>query len=109
MSKRERKQVIDEVHAPARRRYPRRRVVIKGYDDLFQADLVEMIPYAAKNKGHKYILMVIDAFSKYLWAVPVKNKTGEAVAAAMSTVLQKRSPRNMQTDKGKEFYNPAFK
>ena len=105
----ERRQVIEEVHAPARRRFPRRHVVVKGFDDLFQADLVEMQPFARMNKGYRYILMVIDAYSKYLWAVPIKDKTGEAVSAAMARVLQERVPRNLQTDKGSEFYNPSFK
>jgi len=103
------RRVVKELHAPARRNFPRRRIVIKGYDDLFQADLVEMIPYARENKGFRYILMVIDAYSKYLWAVPVKSKSGPDVAQAMSTVLQQRKPKNLQTDQGKEFFNIEFK
>ncbi|KAF0723538.1 Uncharacterized protein FWK35_00033852, partial [Aphis craccivora] len=36
---------------------------------LPNADLVEMIPYSKKNKGYKYILCVIDCFTKFAWAV----------------------------------------
>lgn len=107
----EKRQVAKELHAPARRRYPRRATVIRGYNDLFQADLVEMIPYARVpgNRGYKYILMVIDTWSKYLWAIPLKNKTGKEVAEAMAKVLAERVPKNLQTDHGKEFYNPEFR
>ena len=60
------RRIVQELHAPARRQYPRRRTIIKGYNDLFQADLVEMQPYAKENKGYRYILMVIDTYSKYV-------------------------------------------
>src|SRR5215472_15856948 len=104
----EKRVVVEELHKPVRHRFPRRRVVIKGLDDLWQADLVEMIPYSRENKGFKYILMVIDAFSKYLWAKPLKSKTGEEVTRAMKEILKERRPSNLQTDHGKEFYNSQF-
>ncbi|RWR98981.1 hypothetical protein B4U79_02968, partial [Dinothrombium tinctorium] len=70
-----------------------------------QADLVEMIPYAKENKGIRYMLTCIDVFSKYAWAIPIKNKTGEEVADAFEQIFKERIPANIQTDLGKEFYN----
>lgn len=104
------KEVVDELHKPARKNFQRRRVIIKGLNDLFQADLVEMIPYARVNRGHRYILVVINAFSKFLWAYPVKRKTGRDVTEAMKKVLTSLPtlPKNLQTDMGKEFYNKEF-
>jgi hypothetical protein len=102
--------IVDELHKPARRRYPRRRVTLKGVDDLWQADLVEMIPYARLNRGYKYLLTVIDCFTKYAWAVPVKSKSAKDVTRAMTTVFSGREPpKNLQTDKGREFYNAEFR
>lgn len=103
-------QVIEELHRPARINFVRRRVITKGIDDLYQADLVEMINYAKENKGFRYILVVIDVFSKFVWAVPVKRKTGEDVTKAMESILvkSKRIPVHLQTDMGKEFYNKTF-
>lgn len=107
MSKRE---IVAELHKPARRLYPRRRVLVKGINDLFEADLVEMIPYAKVNKGYKYLLTVIDVFSKFAWAQPVKSKRGEDVTSAMFKILQNgRTPKHLHTDRGKEFYNVKFK
>ena len=69
-----------------------------------------MIPYARDNKGYKYLLTVIDCFSKYAWAEPLKNKTAEEVTGAMERILKdNKSPKNIQSDLGKEFYNSKFK
>lgn len=104
------KEIVDEIHKPARKNFKRRRVIIRGLKDLVQADLVEMLPYAKNNKGFRYILMVINAFSKFAWAQPVKQKTGKAVAEAMKIILSqmKYPPKHIQTDSGKEFYNKEF-
>lgn len=105
----QRERIAKELHRPAIRKFQRRQVIIKGYNDLWQADLVEMIPYARINKGFKFILMVIDTFSKFLWAAPIKNKTGEEVTKAMKSILTyRRRPLNLQTDDGKEFFNKHF-
>ncbi len=103
MSKRD---IAIELHKPARRNYIRRRINVYGKNDLWQADLVEMIPYSKKNKGYKYILCVIDCFTKL--AIPLKSKTAKEVSTAMSKILLKRSPKLLQLDNGKEFYNSTF-
>lgn len=104
--------VVNELHAPARKNFKRRHVLLKGLHDLFQADLVEMRPYSKENKGYNYILMVINAFSKYAWAWPLKSKSATEVTTAMEKILlenPKNIPKNLQTDNGKEFYNGQFK
>ncbi|XP_043474365.1 uncharacterized protein LOC122506316 [Leptopilina heterotoma] len=102
--------VVKELHRQARKNYPRRKVQMRGIDETWQADLVEMIPYSYSNKGFKYMLTVIDIFSKYAWAVAVKSKNGKDISLAMKTILkQGRIPKNLHTDRGKEFYNSEFK
>jgi len=106
-----RSQIVDELHKPARKHFLRRRVKILGIDDLWQADLVEMIPYAKYNNGFKYLLTIIDAFSKFAWVLPLKNKTSQSIVDVMKTIFcqSKRIPKNLQTDMGTEFYNKYFK
>ena len=104
----EKRKLVKELHAPARRNFPRRRVVaVHGRDDLWQANVIEMRPYVRFNKGYNYILTVIDVLSKYAWALRLKSKNGSDVAAALSKIFREdeRYPRNLQTDQGKEFYN----
>ena len=104
-----RRVVIDELHKQARRNYPRRKFQMRDIDETWQADLVEMQPYSRENQGHRYMLTVIDVFSKFAWAVPVKQKTGKDVSLAMKSILrQGQVPKNLQTDQGKEFYNSIF-
>ena len=105
MSKRD---IANELHKPARKNYTRRIVNVYGKNDLWQADLVEMIPYSKKNKGYKYILCVIDCFTKFAWAIPLKSKTAKEVSSSMSKILHKRTPKLLQLDNGKEFYNSTF-
>ena len=101
--------LVKELHKPARRNYPRRKFNVRGLDETWKADLVEMQPYARENRGIKYLLTVIDELSEFAWAVPVKRKTAQDVTAAINSVLQQgRVPSNLQKDKGKEFYNASF-
>ncbi len=103
------KVVVEELHKPARRNYPRRKFDVRGLDETWQADLVEMQPYSRENKGFRYLLIVIDIFSKYAWGVPVKSKSGPDVTEAMKSILkQGRVPKNLHVDQGKEFYNKNF-
>src|SRR5580765_1215837 len=103
----EKRQLVNELHAPARKNFPRRHVIVRGYDDLWQAGIVEMRPYSRFNRDYHYILTVIDVLSKHAWAVPLKSKGGSETADAIAEIIRdsKRCPRNIQTDMGKEFYN----
>lgn len=103
------RQVVEELHKPARINFKRRRVILKSLNDLFQADLVEMQQFSKENKGYKYILVVINCFSKFVWAFPLKTKTGQEVSKAMLNVFKTEKVKNLQTDNGTEYYNKYFK
>uniref|UniRef100_V5I837 Uncharacterized transposon-derived protein F54H12.3 n=1 Tax=Anoplophora glabripennis TaxID=217634 RepID=V5I837_ANOGL len=103
--------IVNELHKPARINFRRRRTVIKGLNDLIQADLIDLIPYSKENNGYKYVLIVINCFSKFVWTKPLVSKSAQDVTIAMNMILQrfKKIPKNLQTDMGKEFYNENFK
>ena len=99
-------QLAEELHKPITRKFTKRRVFVKGVDEIWAADLVEMGKFSDWNKGIKYLLMVIDVFSKFGWIEPLKDKKGETVVAAFEKLFKLgRQPRLLWTDKGKEFYN----
>ena len=103
-------QLADELHKPIRRNFTRRHVIVNHIDEIWASDLVEMQQFSKWNKGYKYLLMVIDVFSKYGWIVPLKDKKGETVAEAFQNIFKEgRKPRYLWTDKGKEFYNKHLK
>jgi Integrase core domain/Domain of unknown function (DUF5679) len=93
------------LHKPARKFFKRERVYIHDIDEQWQSDLVEMIPYSKENCNFKYLLTVIDCFSKFGWAIPIKNKTGDETVRVFEVLFKNRKPQKIQTDKGKEYYN----
>lgn len=103
--------LVNEIHKPARRIFPRRKFVIKHKDDIWESDLVDMSAHSNDNNSYTFMLTVIDCFSKYAWAKPLKNKSAGEVTRAMREIFQssKRSPNHMHTDNGKEFFNSSFK
>ena len=82
-----------------------------GIDAQWQADLADMQGISKQNGGTRYLLTVIDVFSKFAWAIPVHTKDAKAITAAFWQVLKTANPRHsqrLQTDKGKEFFNSDF-
>ena len=61
------------------------------------------------SRSNKYLLTVIDVFSKYGWIVPLKTKTGKEVARAFRKLFLGDHPSRLWTDKGTEFYNQQLK
>ena len=94
------------LHRQARIHYPTRKYIVHDIDEQWQADLCDVALIARENDGYRFILTVIDIFSRYAWARPLKNKTGIAVAEAFKDIFSEgRIPRRIQTDQGKEFEN----
>ena len=100
--------IPNELHRPARKIFPRRSVITRFIDDLWQADLMDMQSHSKNNYGFKFILVVIDTYSKYVWVEALKNKSGKECTKGMSNILKKANPKLLQTDNGTEFYNIQF-
>lgn len=105
-----REDIVNELHKPVRRNYVRRAVIVHRIDEIWQIDLVEMIPHADVNSGYKYLLTVIDCFSKQAFAKALKNKQGVTVSDAMNEIFveAERHPEKIQSDAGSEFFCKPF-
>ena len=97
--------MANELHKPVRKKFLKRFVFVRNVDDVWGADLVELQSLSKKNSGFRYILMVIDIFSRYGWSIPIKSKTGKEVASALRTIFKREKPAKLWVDKGREFYN----
>ena len=97
----------DELHAEFRKSKHLLKVKVFVKDDIWSADLIEM----PKQGRFKYILTVIDLYTKFAWAVPLTNKTGKLVAEAFERIIKEssRKPNKLWVDQGKEFYNKDVK
>ena len=95
----------DDLHKPKRKNYIRRKIIVNHIDEIFAADLVEMQKFSKINKNYRYLLTCIDIFSKYAFVIPLKDKKGITIKNALQKIFNKRKPKFLWTDNGKEFYN----
>ena len=81
------------LHTPARKRYQRNHIYVAGINAQWQADLADMQGIARQNDGIRYLLTVINVFSKFAWVAPVKSKNALAVTTAFRNVFDAAKPR----------------
>ena len=106
----EAKKVLQQVlsyslHKPVRKRFPTTPTLVFGPNEQWQMDLVDMQKLSKWNKGYKYMLTVIDVFSRVAWAEPIKSKSTKEMLPALERVKKHfgTSPLRVQTDQGTEF------
>ena len=96
------------LHKPRPTRFPTTPTLVFDRDEQWQMDLVDMQKLSRWNKGHRYLLTVINVLSKYAWAVSIKSKSSKEIIRGLEGIYRQASPRRplrVQTDQGKEFYN----
>ena len=104
-------QLAEELHKPIIKKFEKRKVYAVFKDNIWGADLADMQLLSKYNKGIRFLVCVIDIFSKYAWVVPLKDKKGVSIATAFQSILKQsnRKPNKIWVDKGSEFYNASFK
>ena len=103
--------LTDELHKPIIRKFEKRKVYSTFKDNIWGADLADMQLLSKYNRGIRFLLCVIDIFSKYAWVGPLKDKKGIIIVKAFQTILKQsnRKPNKIWVYKGSEFYNAYFK
>ena len=103
--------LAEELHKPIIKKFEKRKVHAAFKDNIWGADLADMQLLSKYNQGIRFLLCVIDIFSKYAWVVPLTDKKGVSIATAFQSILKQsnRKPNKIWVDKGSEFYNAAFK
>ena len=101
------KQLTKELHKPRMKKFKRIIVYARYKDNFGAADLTEMESFSSKNKNVKYLLCVIDVFTKYAWVKPLKDKKGKTVLNAFIEIVieSNRKPNKFWVNQGREFYN----
>ena len=104
-------QLAEELHKPIIKKIEKRKVHAAFKDNIWGADLADMQLLSRYNKGIRFLLCVIDIFSKYAWVVPLKDKKGVSIVTTFQSILKQsnRKPNKIWVDKGSEFYNASFK
>ena len=93
-----------------KKKFRRRRVVARFPFDVWMADLIEYPGLKWHNGNYKFVLLVVDVFTKMIYVEPMKRKLGENTAEAMEKILSRveMPPVMLVTDRGREFYNTNF-
>ena len=79
-------------------------LVTSGPMEHLQMDLVDFQSFRASNGGKTFMLVVVDCFSKFLWAFPLKNKEAATIRKKLSKLFYSEGfPKVLQSDNGKEF------
>ena len=115
-------QLAEELHKPFIRKFEKSKVYAAFKDNIWGADLADMQLLSRYNKRIRFLLCVIDIFSKYAWVVPLKDKKGVSIVTAFESILKQSNsshakgtsaqhvkPNKIWVDKGSEFYNASFK
>ena len=102
--------LADELHKPITRKFNIRKVYSQFKDNICGANLADMQSLSRKNKGIKYLLCVIDLYSKYAFVIPLKDKKGISIVNAFDKIIKQsnRKPNKIWVDQGGEFYNNVF-
>ena len=104
-------QLADELDKPIIRKFNKRKVYSSFRDNIWGVDLADMQLLSKFNKRFRFLLCVIDIFSKYAWVVPLKDKKGISIVNAFKQILTEsnRKQNKIWVDKGSEFCNISFK
>ena len=76
--------LADELHKPIIKKFEKRKVYSQFKDNIWGVDLADMQSLSRKNKGIKYLLCVIDLYSKYAFVIPLKDKKGISILNAFN-------------------------
>ena len=103
--------LANELHKPVIKKFNKCKVYSSLKDNIWGVDLADMQLLSRQNKGIKYLLCVIDLFSKYAFVVPLKGKKGASVVKGFEKIVNEsgRRPNKIWVDQGSEFYNKTFK
>ena len=103
-------QLANELHKPIIRKFNKRKVYSSFRDNIWGVDLADIQLLSKFNKEFRFLLCIIDIFSKYAWVVNLKDKKGISIVNAFKQILKESNRRRNKiwVDKESEFYNISF-
>ena len=103
---------INEIYSkPPKKNYITNKTDVYYIDDIWSLNILDLKDYGPENnRGYRYVLVIIDNFSKYGWTIPFKSKNAITIKNSFENILisSKRSPILIETDRDKGFYSNIF-
>ena len=98
------KRFINEIFSkPSKRNYPTNKTDVYHIDDIWSLDKSHLKGYGhEKNRGYRYVLVIIDNLSKFGWTTPFKNENAQKIKESSENYLikSKRKPNLIENDRG---------
>ena len=88
-----------EVFSPQITKFKRQRIIPLYKDETWSADWIHKSSLSKYNNNYNFILTVIDIFTKYAWAIPLKNKSGLSITNGFKTILSEGRKTRKVMDK----------
>ena len=103
---------INEIYSkPPKKNYDTNKTDVYYIDDIWSLDILDLKDYGIENnRGYRYVLVIIDNFSKFGWTVPLKNTNAQTIKDSFENIIEssKRSPNLLEVDRDRGFYNNIF-
>ena len=104
-------ELAEQLYKPVIRKFEKRKVHFSFIDNIWGAGLANIQLISKFNKGIHFLVCVLDIFSKYACAIPLKDKKGITITKAFHNILDESNhkPNKISVDEGSEFYNRSMK
>ena len=104
------KELAEELDKPIIRKFKKRKLNSSFIDNIWGTDLADMQLISNFNKEFRFLLCVIDIYSKYAWVIPLKDEKGITITNGFQNFLDKskRKPSKIWEEKGSAFYNRSM-
>ena len=103
---------INEIYSkPPKKNYPTNKTDVYHIDDIWSLDILDLKDYGPENnRNYRYVLVIIDNFSKFGWTVPLKNKNAQTIKDSFENIIisSKRSPNLLEGDRDRGFFYNIF-
>ena len=103
-------QLAEELHKPIIRKFNKRKVQSPFIEKIWGAILADMQLLSKFNNGFRFLLCVIDIYSKYAWVITLKDKKDTTITNAFQNILKESNskPNKIWVNKGSDFYNKSI-
>ena len=97
------KEIAKEIFSPVIKKFQRTQIQTHYKDECWSIDLIDRSSLSKYNKNYKFIFTITDNYTKYAWAIPIKDKTGKSTTTAFKSLIEKakRKHDKIWSDRGK--------
>jgi len=103
------KDMVHQTHQCIWQLKVQKQVIALSKLDQLEVNLIDLSEWAGSNNSRRYVVSIIDCFSKYAWLLPITQKKTEKVLEVLRLFLKEHTPKVLQSDNGGEFTNASMK